>query len=163
MRLFPIESIQKSHYFISQTLAFSNPRLLSSFVPAAFEDVLSGLPTSEQPYDHELRWGPSRARCSRFPTSPCLHRSDRSAVPVRPVRQSFAGVDRFDDRSRVLAHSSVLARFCVNSSRCREQMSLGEQLRGQRAAAEPSTGTEEPSIAFLEKRLTAGAHERRIT
>ena len=48
-------------------------------------------------------------------------------------------------------------------SRCREQMSLGEQLRGQRAAAEPSTGTEEPSIASLEKRLTAGAHERRIT
>jgi len=42
-------------------------------------------------------------------------------------------------------------------------MSLGEQLRGQRAAAEPSTGTEEPSIASLEKRLTAGAHERRIT
>ena len=31
------------------TLVFSNPRLLFSFVPAAFEDVLSGLPTSEQP------------------------------------------------------------------------------------------------------------------
>jgi len=28
--------------------------LLSSFFPASFEDVLSGLPTSEQPYDHEL-------------------------------------------------------------------------------------------------------------
>src|SRR6185312_6222200 len=79
-----------------------------SFVPAAFEDVLSGLPTSEQPYDHELRRGPSRARCSRFPASPCLHRSDRSA-------QGFAGADRFDDHSRVLAHSSVLARFCVNT------------------------------------------------
>ena len=37
------------------------------------------------------------------------YRSDRSA-------QGFAGVDRFDDRSRVLAHSSVLARFCVNSN-----------------------------------------------
>ena len=24
------------------------------------------------------------------------------------------GVDRFDDRSSVLAHSSVLVRFCVN-------------------------------------------------
>ena len=36
------------------------------------------------------------------------NRSDRSA-------QGFAGVDRFDDRSRVLAHSSVLARFCVNT------------------------------------------------
>ena len=36
------------------------------------------------------------------------YRSDRSA-------QGFAGVDRFDDRSRVLAYSSVLARFCVNS------------------------------------------------
>ena len=36
------------------------------------------------------------------------NRSDRSA-------QSSAGVDRFDDRSRVLAHSSVLARFCVNT------------------------------------------------
>src|SRR6185312_2314856 len=35
------------------------------------------------------------------------NRSDRSA-------QGFAGVDRFDDRSRVLAHSSVLAQFCVN-------------------------------------------------
>ena len=35
------------------------------------------------------------------------HRSDRPA-------QGFAGVDRFDDRPRVLAHSSVLARFCVN-------------------------------------------------
>ena len=35
------------------------------------------------------------------------YRSDRSA-------QGFAGVDCFDDRSRVLAHSSVLARFCVN-------------------------------------------------
>ena len=35
------------------------------------------------------------------------NQSNRSA-------QGFAGVDRFDDRSRVLAHSSVLARFCVN-------------------------------------------------
>ena len=41
--------------FISQTLVFSNPRLLSSFVSTTFEDVLSGLPTSEQPYVHELR------------------------------------------------------------------------------------------------------------
>ena len=37
------------------------------------------------------------------------YRSDRSA-------RGFAGVDRFDDRSRILAHSSVLARFCVNSN-----------------------------------------------
>ena len=36
------------------------------------------------------------------------NRSDRSA-------ESSAGVDRFDDRSYVLAHSSVLARFCVNT------------------------------------------------
>ena len=35
------------------------------------------------------------------------YRSDQSA-------QGFAGVDHFDDRSRVLAHSSVLALFCVN-------------------------------------------------
>ena len=35
------------------------------------------------------------------------NRSDRSA-------QGFAGVDRFDDRPRVLAHSSVLVRFGVN-------------------------------------------------
>ena len=28
--------------------------------------------------------------------------------------QGFLYVDRFDDRPRVLAHSSVLARFCVN-------------------------------------------------
>ena len=83
--------------------------MLSSFVSTAFEDVLSGLPTSEQPYVHELRRGPSRARCSRFPATPCLHRSDRSA-------QGFAGVDRFDDRPRVLAYSSVLVRFCVNTS-----------------------------------------------
>jgi len=40
--------------FIFQTLVFSNPRLLFSFVSTAFEDVLSGLPTSEQPYVHEL-------------------------------------------------------------------------------------------------------------
>jgi len=36
------------------------------------------------------------------------HRSDWPA-------QGFAGVDRFDNRSRVLAQSSVLARFCVNT------------------------------------------------
>ena len=36
------------------------------------------------------------------------NRSDRSA-------QGFRCVDRFDDRPRVLAHSSVLARFCVNT------------------------------------------------
>ena len=78
--------------FISQTLAFSNPRLLSSFVPATFEDVLSGLPTSEQPYNHELRRGPSRARCSRSSRVPCLHRLDRSAKPVRPVRPGFFAV-----------------------------------------------------------------------
>ena len=36
------------------------------------------------------------------------HRSDRPA-------QSFVGVDRFDNRSRVLVHSSVLVRFCVNT------------------------------------------------
>ena len=35
------------------------------------------------------------------------YRSDRSA-------QDFAGVDRCDDRSCILAHSSVLARFCVS-------------------------------------------------
>ena len=35
------------------------------------------------------------------------YRSDRSA-------QGFAGVDHFDDRSRILTHSSVLMRFCVN-------------------------------------------------
>ena len=35
--------------FVSQTLAFSNPRLLSSLISTAFEDVLSGLPTSGQP------------------------------------------------------------------------------------------------------------------
>ena len=70
--------------FTSQTLAFSNPRLLSSFISTAFEDVLSGLPSSEQPYIHELRRGPSRARCSRSLWSPACtgqtgrrHRSDR--------------------------------------------------------------------------------------
>ena len=36
------------------------------------------------------------------------HRSDRPT-------QGFVGVDRLDDRSRVLAHSSVLAWFCVNT------------------------------------------------
>ena len=47
------------------------------------------------------------------------YRSDRSA-------QGFAGVDRYDDRSCVLAHSSVLARFCVNttSSSVRSEASL---------------------------------------
>ena len=35
------------------------------------------------------------------------HRSDRPA-------QWFVGVDGFDNRSGVLAHLSVLARFCVN-------------------------------------------------
>jgi hypothetical protein len=35
--------------------------------------------------------------------------------PVRPVCQGIAGSDRFDDLLRVLAHSSVLARFCVNT------------------------------------------------
>ena len=34
--------------------------------------------------------------------------------PVRPVRQGIAGSDCFDDLLRVLAHSSVLVRFCVN-------------------------------------------------
>ena len=77
--------------FISQTLAFSNHRLLSSFVSTAFEDVLSGLPTSEQPYVHELRRGPSRARCYRYSRVPCLHWSDRSS-------QGFRCVDHFDDR-----------------------------------------------------------------
>ena len=103
--------------FISQTLVFSNPRLLSSFVPAAFEDVLSGLPTSEQPYDHGLRRVPLELAVLGFQRGPACtgqtgrrYRSDRSA-------QGFAGVDHFDDRSRVLAHSSVLARFCVNTSR----------------------------------------------
>ena len=36
------------------------------------------------------------------------HRSDQPA-------QGFVGVDRSDDRSRVLAQSSVLAQFCVNN------------------------------------------------
>ena len=45
-----IESIQNiALLLVSQILAFSNPRLLSSFVSTAFEDVLSGLPTSKQP------------------------------------------------------------------------------------------------------------------
>ena len=35
------------------------------------------------------------------------HRSDRPA-------QDFGGVDHFDDRLHVLAHSSVLAGLCVN-------------------------------------------------
>jgi len=106
----------KNHItFISQTLAFSNPRLLSSFVPAAFEDVLSGLPTSEQPYDHELWRGPSRARCSRSSRVPCLHRSDRSAKPVRPVHPGFSLCRSFWWLLRVLAHSNALAQFCVNS------------------------------------------------
>ena len=42
--------------------------------------------------------------------------SDRSAQPVRPICQGIAGSDRFDDLLRVLAHSSVLARFCVNNN-----------------------------------------------
>ena len=45
--LFSIESNQNiALLFVCQTLVFSNPRLLSSFVSTAFEDVLSGLPTS---------------------------------------------------------------------------------------------------------------------
>jgi len=35
--------------------------------------------------------------------------------PVRPVRQGIASSDNFDDLPRVLSHSSVLARFCVNT------------------------------------------------
>ena len=37
------------------------------------------------------------------------NRSDQFAEPVRPVRQGIAGLDRFDDLLRILAHSSVLA------------------------------------------------------
>ena len=88
--------------FISQTLTFSNHRLLSSFVSTAFEDVLSCLPTSEQ-----LRRSPSRARCSRSSRAPCLHRSDQLAKPVRPVRPGFSLCWSFWRSSRVLAHSGV--------------------------------------------------------
>ena len=83
----------------------------------AFEDVLSGLPTSEQPYDHELRRGPSRARCSRFPASPCLHRSDRSAKLVRPVRPGFRGCWSF---WRSFAHSSAFE--CVGAILCQHYL-----------------------------------------
>ena len=100
--------------FISQTLVFSNPRLLSSFVSTAFEDILSGLPTSEQPYVDELRRGPSRARCSRYSRAPCLHWSDRSAKPFKPIRPGFLLCWSFWRSLCVLAHSSVLAQFYVN-------------------------------------------------
>ena len=106
--------------FIFQTLAFSTPRLLSSFVSTAFEDVLSGLPTLRQPYVHELRWGPSRARCSWSSRVPCLHRSDRSAKPVRPVRLGFSLCWSFWRSSHVLTHSGVFGailsqQYYVNS------------------------------------------------
>ena len=81
----------------------------------AFEDVLSGLPTSEPPKPRKLRRGPSRARTSRSSRFSAPHRSDRSAEPVRLVHQGSTGSDHFDDLLRVLVHSSVLARFCVNS------------------------------------------------
>jgi hypothetical protein len=44
----------------------------------------------------------------------CTGQTGRRHWSNRPA-QGFAGVDRFDDRSLVLAHSSVLARFCVNN------------------------------------------------
>ena len=43
----------------------------------------------------------------------CTGQTGRRHWSDRPA-QGFAGVDRFDDRLRILAHSSVLARFCVN-------------------------------------------------
>ena len=143
----------------SQTLAFSNPRLLSSFVSTAFEDILSGLPTSEQPYLHKLRRGPSRARVSRSSRFSAPHRSDRSVEPVRPVRQGFAGSDRSDDLPRVLAHSSVLARFYVNSRLMQEldlvslhqnsttKVQLQWQILLLRAAG--SKKADKPSLTYL--------------
>ena len=83
--------------FISQTLAFSNPRFVSSFVSTAFEDILSGLPTSEQPYVDELRRVPPELTVLGIRELPACtgqtgrrNRSNRSA-------QGFRCVDRFDD------------------------------------------------------------------
>ena len=63
-----------------------------------FEDVLSGLPTSEQPYVHELRRVPPELAVLGLRELPACtgqtgrrNRSDRSA-------QGFRCVDRFDDR-----------------------------------------------------------------
>ena len=43
----------------------------------------------------------------------CTGQTGRRHWSDRPA-QGFAGVDRFDDGPSVLAHSSVLAQFCVN-------------------------------------------------
>ena len=66
--------------------------MLSAFVSTAFEDVLSGMPTSEQPYVHKLRWGPFRARCSWSSRAPYLYRSDRSGseLPETAVNTEVA-------------------------------------------------------------------------
>ena len=85
-------------FFVSQTLAFFNPRLLSSFVSMAFEDVLSGLPTSEQPYVQSSDGVPPELAVLGFRRCPACtgqtgqrNRSDRSA-------QGFRCVDHFDNR-----------------------------------------------------------------
>ena len=88
--------------------------MLSSLVSTAFEDVLSGLPISEQPYIHELRRGPPELAVLGLQRAPtCTGQTGRRHRSDRPA-QGFVGVDLFDDRSRVLAHLSVLARFYVN-------------------------------------------------
>ena len=74
-----------------------------------FEDVLSGLPTSEQPYVQSSDGVPPELAVLGFWRRPtCTSQAGRRHRLDRPG-QGFAGVDHFDDRSRVLAHSSVLA------------------------------------------------------
>ena len=87
--------------------------MLSSFVSTAFEDVLSGLPISEQPYVHELRRGPPELAVLGLQRAPtCTGQTGRRHRSDRPA-QGFAGVDGFDDRLHVLAHSSVFgANLC---------------------------------------------------
>ena len=84
--------------FVSQTLAFFNPRLLSSFVSTAFEDVLSGLPTSEQPtFTSSDEVPPELVVLGLRELPACTGQTGRRNWSDRSA-QGFRCVDRFDDR-----------------------------------------------------------------
>ena len=76
------------------------------------------------------------------------YRSDRPA-------QGFAGVDRFDDCPRILAHSRVLTRFCVNTTPITDQIRLCIESKvtdrtilagSSRSAAPTQPGSDAPQL-----------------